>query len=481
MRSLLLIGLVLSFNLWAIDLEKIDLELSEFETNPKAYLQKIPSKTQVVPNRIIPVDLKQKSHEQIIKQAQLGSNKSVIRSNERPEALVYNASQLERNIVRMHEQKLQQARLAKVPWAGYYFPFAKGILANRYEFESSYSMSWKDLYDNYSKNPASLFLQRGEGHLLSPAEKYDLLLSKNEFNLTQYMWNEGKYYYDRSGEVELWMGICHGWAIAAIKEAEPLNAVEIIAKNSNEKVIFYPHDIKGLASQLWADGNFATAFVGGRCNTKEPKLDENGRIIDQECFDINPGSWHMVVVNQIGIVQESFILDATFDYQVWNQPVVSYKYAYFNPETKKSSMDLKSSIIEIKNFKSDYFKKYRSPHAMYVVGVAMHVSYVVESSPTHEVGSYNPTSTARYKYDLELDAEFNIIGGEWYHNLHPDFLWVATKNASLSNVLDQHLVGFNWALGSKFNESQVQLLKAGAKQGQLSKVLIRKIIDKSAE
>ena len=51
--------------------------------------------------------------------------------------------------------------------------------------------------------------------LLSPSEKYDLLVGDKNFTLTKAMWNEGLGYYNRNGSVERWMGICHGWAIAA--------------------------------------------------------------------------------------------------------------------------------------------------------------------------------------------------------------------------------------------------------------------------
>ena len=52
-------------------------------------------------------------------------------------------------------------------------------------------------------------------HLLSPAEKYDLLVGDANYGLTKQMWNAGKGYHDRYGSVESWMGYCHGWAPAA--------------------------------------------------------------------------------------------------------------------------------------------------------------------------------------------------------------------------------------------------------------------------
>ena len=86
-------------------------------------------------------------------------------------------------------------------------------------------------------------------------------------------------------------------------------------------------------------------FIGGRCNVSENpendddekvKIDEEtGRVLDPKCFDTNPGTWHTVITNKIGRYNESFIMDATFDAEVWNQPVYSYDVQYYHPRTEK--------------------------------------------------------------------------------------------------------------------------------------------------
>ena len=99
-------------------------------------------------------------------------------------------------------------------------------------------------------------------------------------------------------------------------------AKTVVVKNKDGlEIPFYPSDIKGLGSLNFAKKRYPTRFIGGRCNTKGPQEDSNGRIIDQKCFDTNPGTWHQAVVNQIAISKRSFIMDATYDYEVWNQPV----------------------------------------------------------------------------------------------------------------------------------------------------------------
>jgi hypothetical protein len=44
-------------------------------------------------------------------------------------------------------------------------------------------------------------------------------------------------------------------------------------------------------------------------------------------------------------------------------------------------------------------------------------------------------------YDLELDENLEIIGGEWYSNSHPDFLWAPIKNAKAKSSGDARLRG----------------------------------------
>ena len=194
------------------------------------------------------------------------------------------------------------------------------------------------------------------------------------------MWDEGRGYFQSKGSVERWMGICHGWGCSS-HVPRPANTITL--KNSEGvEIPFYPSDIKGLGSLNYAKKKYASKFIGGRCNKKDPATDENGRVIDPVCFDTNPGTWHQAVVNQIAKSKRSFIIDATFDYEVWNQPVFSYSYKYFNPEKYKYADNFAEAVTEVSSFSTDKFKKYRSPLAKYIVGVEMDIEYVVETAPS---------------------------------------------------------------------------------------------------
>ena len=331
----------------------------------------------------------------------------------------------------MEDANLLKASLAENPWSDDYWAIYQGILGNRYS-DPHYpsSSSWKENKDYIDSNTAKEILQSGSAariNALSPSEKYDAIIGDVTGSLTKAMWAEGQSYYDRFGKVETWMGICHGWAPAAYMLDRPTNAITLTTPDGRTPIDFYPSDIKALATLLWANTRTPSRFIGGRCNDKNPDTDpDNGRNLSDECFDTNPGSWHMAVVNQIGVSKRSLVIDATYDYEVWNQPALSYEYTYVNLKTKQVTNNLTEAIINLDDYDNDPFSRYRSHRAQQIVGVAMDFDYMVETSPTADntdAPSKDAIHTARYLYDLEIDAEGKIIGGEWRTNIHPDFLW----------------------------------------------------------
>lgn len=358
-------------------------------------------------------------------------------------------------------KNLTSATLKASPWSDDYWAIAAGILANRYgspafkdRIGGTSEKGWKKVNDYISDSSNSCSVKE-----LSPAEKYDLLVGDQYKTLTMSMLQQGREYFydlrndtnkdgkvdDTEGKVETWMGICHGWAPAAYMVVRPKAAINVKAADGKTVIPFYPADIKALASLLWASGNVnGQKFIGGRCNTKESEIKKdpkNNRVIDQQCFDTNPGTWHLAIVNQIGVSERSMVLDATFDYEVWNQPIYSYSYNYFKPgSSERVGVPLASALIPISEYKNDPFngknpatgKPYRDPRTKYIVGISMDVSYIVETKPsqkTPDTAAADARKSVNYVYDLELDEKKNIIGGEWYNNRHPDFLWTPSPKA----------------------------------------------------
>lgn len=376
--------------------------------------------------------------------------KAPIAENDDPSALVDNAGAVMRSLTQMEARKLMQAQLAESPWSDDYWGIYKGVAAARYAdntfpADEDWLTNHKYVLDT-ANTLMAIFNSANASSIdnLSPAEKYDLLIGDTQGTLTRAMWREGEQYYQNSGKVEAWMGICHGWSQAAYVLPRPAKAIVLFAADGKTKIRFYPADIKALGSLLWANTNSPSKFIGGRCDDKSPKTDSVGRVISQDCFDTNPGTWHLSVVNQIGIAKRSMVMDATYDYEVWNQPIYAYKYSYFNPQTKTEAASLQAAAVPVEAFTKDKFRKYRSPNARYVVGIAMDVTYVVETNPTHSLTDTEDDDArrvARYMYDLEVDANGNIFGGEWYTNVHPDFLWTPPKGARTASLGDQYITG----------------------------------------
>lgn len=374
------------------------------------------------------------------------TTRAAIASNDKPVNLVDSLTYT--TLAAMESANLMKANLAESPWSDDYWGIYKGIIAARYADPSfPASSDWKQNYDYVRANTATSILASGNAsriNNLSPAEKYDALVGDSSESLTKQMWAEGKSYYDANGSVETWMGICHGWSPAAYMLPRPTSSVTLKTP-SNVPITFYPSDIKALGSLLWANAPGSLKYIGGRCNDKDPATDPTtGRIKSGDCFDTNPGTWHLSVVNQIDASRRGMVMDVTFDYEVWNQPVYAYEYRYFNPQTMVYASTLAEATLGIAAFTSDKFHAYRSPQTKFVVGVRMDVSYVVETQPSH-TATNSPSSDAiqkvAYYYDLELDASNTIIGGEWYQNKHPDFLWTPGKGIRAQTRYESQATG----------------------------------------
>lgn len=341
------------------------------------------------------------------------------------------------SLAEMEKAQLLAAQVETRPWSGSYWPIYAGELANRYG-DPGYKegLSWKD-----NAKYLQSMLGRGTSQDLSPAEKYDLLVGDASFTLTKHMIQAGAPYADRDGSVPTWFGICHGWAPAAFMESRPEHSVKVKAPDGRE-IEFNPTDLKALASLLWANGAGRTRFISGRCNTPSPRYDENHRESDPDCYDTNAATWHLAVVNQIGVSRRSFVVDISAAAEVWNQPAVGYHYSYVNPVTGLKSSTLAGAKVRLADWRSDPYVHTRSSRAVSVVKISMAFEYGSEtraSTDGEDREELDAHASQNYLYDLELDENDNIVGGEWYSGAHPDFLWVPVKGSQASSSGDADL------------------------------------------
>ena len=388
----------------------------------------------------------------------------------------------------------------EVPWSSDYWAIRRGILSVRYcsndKNTANRNWTWKQSINAY-KQPdehKKLYSNLGEfekyvAEYYSPAEKYDLLVGDTDYTLTNEMKNAGSRYADSKGDVEGWMGICHGWAPAAFMVPRPTNMVTILGADGKTNIVFYADDIRALSALKWAESSYSQVFVGGRCNSKDSdiKKDKDTSVItDYTCFDTNPATWHMIIGNQIGLRKKSFVMDATYDYEVWNQPVYNYSVQYFNPlksdwASNNELAKAKVPFAEIK--KSDKaFLKFVSKNANKdtdsIVGVSMDVVYIAETNPVHK-GSPSPDRQVRvtYVYVLELDKNGAIIGGEWTQNKHPDFVWSPSPDAKALNSEDQKVGSIDGTPDSF--KGVTKYAKSASSRGDLLYPVLDILIDKA--
>ncbi|MFZ4715290.1 MAG: hypothetical protein ACOYL6_16325 [Bacteriovoracaceae bacterium] len=344
------------------------------------------------------------------------------------------------NVNLIDASHLQSGKSKLQTWSYHSFPTYKGGLAQRFlDNRFSLSDSWLDYFHEYEKNPPEKLVAKGKIDILSPLEKYEYLIGNTSFSLTKGQWMEGQKYFSEYGEVSTWIGYCHGTAPASIAVARPENAITLKSFDKLKDITFYPSDIKELVSYAWAISGGPSAMIGTRCG----EALTSGSRPTQNCLDVNPGAFHLTAVNLLGIHGQPFIIDSSSGYEVWNRTVISYKYRYFRPGSHNLTPNIKNALLARKDYVKDPYAQFRSPKATYIVGVSMEITYISSTKPSSSESDspdQDEIGTSAYRYDLELDDNGVIVGGEWNDINHPDFAWVVSKSL-LPRTLYDHIIG----------------------------------------
>lgn len=329
--------------------------------------------------------------------------------------------------------------------------------------------SW-NIRETFSAQRALELVQ--QGRYSNPTDAFEQALLESKFEEKNYVLAR------KSSLIAGWEGICNGWSTAAGLVPRPRKSI-YIKLPSGKKLKFYPSDIRGLVSlyyvnSLIQDSAFigdeglpltqGTVSAGMRCNLQSPRLDKWGRPFDSaddpfnersgeqrdsRCAGVHPATWHMGLVNLIGVQGRSFVVERKVGAPVDNHPMYKYKMELFNPNTGKAEKGLEKNVERVDQ--SDQFFKYRHPSARYIVGVETVMSYMNYIKPRRkDTTSEEDDSVVDKKmyYDLELDENYNIVGGQWRSykkglapvdrkhnnkikpgkNTMPDFFWTITKN-----------------------------------------------------
>ncbi len=336
------------------------------------------------------------------------------------------------NLMQIDATVPKEAKPKDQPWSGSYWALHVGSIGDEY----ARRIGLIKKINSFDKNK-KVFEKQLEKILddindldekvidkMSPSEKYDLYLGDHRFTLTRAAWQTVVEVQDRFKKVPLWTGSCQGWSVASIFVPRPQKAITIMSLDGRYLIPFYPDDLKALATLLWANSlvQDQAVLVGMRCNSKHPQVDEtNGKVLDTTCQGVNPGVFHLALLEIMGKKKSSFVMNRTNNTEVWNQPLSAYSFQYYNLLDSKEG-SLKDSMVEIAKIK-DRFSKYRPAGTKYLVGVNMVVSYQSETRATHhkENSEKNDKVKKMYlRYDLELDQNYQVLGGEWLDSKDPD-------------------------------------------------------------
>jgi len=199
-----------------------------------------------------------------------------------------------------------------------------------------------------------------------------------------------------SPDDEDWEGLCHGWAPASFFFTEPRPIT--LTNPDGINVPFGSSDIKALLTYFVAEYSSSTRnkrFVGDRCKYD---LDSNEEAADSSaCSDINAGSFHVIIANQIGIMKQGFLGDRDRGIEVWNQPIMGYDTSVTRTRSTSRGTD---------------------------VTVSTRMYYGQETSPRWD--AHDPRIVYEtFRYTLNLDRNGNIVGGDHITFNRPDFFYNA--------------------------------------------------------
>jgi len=283
---------------------------------------------------------------------------------------------------RVFDRLPRSGALREEPWSGSYWPESNGGIAWRWRTDESFMADLMTRSEAMSASPEEIMN-------LSPAEKYDLYAGNYGWSLTRRLLSE------TSPSESSWTGFCHGWAPASAAYAEP-EPVTVVNPDGIE-ITFGSSDIKALltyyrgavVTSSYADHDWARrARVSGTvCGSANPS--------DPACHDTNPGTFHIIMANQLGLAGEHFLFDVDPRFEKWNQPAWGYR----------------TMMIDTRDPGA-----HASNGAVKEVLVRTELDYTIEIEPTHGTVVGTPRQHSRtltMHYTLDLDAEGRILGGQW--------------------------------------------------------------------
>lgn len=287
------------------------------------------------------------------------------------------------NLLPLKGKVLNKERL----WSGDAWAFNKGSINHRWNAAEKTGFDYK--------SPSSrevIAYPTDRLKELSPSEKYDIYMGRYDYPLKMEVdWMA------RAGKMD-WEGLCHGWAGASLNHSEP--APVTVTNPDGIVVHFGSADVKALLTYAYSKINIRQEdSLGKRC--------EYYSLIEEDFCDddLSALTFHAVLTNKLGLYGQSFIADMDRYKEVWNHPILSYESKIDKRERNKVSVTTKVTYVDITE-KNDWEK-----------GAKQMVSYLT------------------VKYELDLDANGNMINGRWLTRERPDFLWTVSEPQEFDGYL----------------------------------------------
>ncbi len=292
---------------------------------------------------------------------------------------------------------------------------------------------------------------------LSPTEKFDLARGDYTYWLTRKVLSSGKVGPHRA----YWEGICHGWAPGSVHHPEPLPST--VRNRDGIEIAFGSADVKALIDYYYGTYQMRVFQMGEKC---DDDLDSNPIAGKGDCGggDVNAGAFHIVLLNNIGFRKLPVVADVSRFKEVWNNAIYWYRTQQVGTSgpTQNSARGTHSRvhmITEVRYPSDDErlmpqwqatAQRWNEQTRTWSTNTPADEIEAPEDGVAINQADYASKyryESAQYDYWLELDAQGQIIGGEWTSDVwvngrvvdgkwvaahwevqpRPDFVWSKNK------------------------------------------------------
>lgn len=278
---------------------------------------------------------------------------------------------------------------ARVPWSSGFFPSWYGREAGRWK-DSRLTLIARTIFGTRPPTEAEAkVMNADEIAMLSPIEKYDLLIGDLSFKATRESLSTA---HNARPRPRFWNGLCNGISAAAMERAEPVLEVEEVSP-SGQRVRFHPLDIKALLGLAYY---FPASDV------------ELGSSCEVTAFDaprvcaMSPALLTLATLNAVGRAKQSFQLDVHATEQAQYYAVASAEVALLGepqPASLFEGRGVKTVDVELR-------------FQLSATTLPDRVGDVAAGPGRYEAVGLRGVPFA-WKATLVLDAQGELIGGKW--------------------------------------------------------------------